>query len=109
VQWLKEHSIDVILVGLRYAKSLTKDLHYQAIRASLQRVATAEKVLRIGRYEAMEVLARTMASAPPLLEHFGQTEADYNCMAQYIARTITVGLFAKPPRKAPEKEPAKDK
>jgi acyl-CoA thioesterase-1 len=105
VQWLKEHNVDVILVGLRYAKSLVKDPHYQAIRTSLQRVATAEKVLRIGRYEAMEVLARTMASAdPPLLEHFGQTEADYNCMAQYIARTITVGLFAKPPRKAPEKD-----
>jgi hypothetical protein len=31
-----------------------------------------------------------------VLEDFGLTEAGYNCMAQYIARTITVGLFAKP-------------
>jgi lysophospholipase L1-like esterase len=102
VQWLKEHNVDVILVGLRYAKSLTKDPHYQAIRTTLSRIATAEKVLRIGRYEAMEVLARTMASTDqPVLEDFGQTEAGYNCMAQYIARTITVGLFAKPLRKTP--------
>ena len=34
-------------------------------------------------------------------------EAGYNCMAQYIARTITVGLFAKPPKKAPEPEKGK--
>lgn len=108
VQWLKQHNVDVILVGLRYAKSLAKDPHYQAIRTSLKRVAAAEKVLRIGRYEAMEVLTRTMASADqPVMEDFGQTEAGYNCMAQYIARTITVGLFAKPPRKAPA--PEKDK
>jgi hypothetical protein len=99
VQWLRQHNVDVILVGLRYVKSLAKDPHYQAIRASLTRIASAEKVLRIGRYEATEVLARTMAADDqPAMEDFGQTEAGYNCMAQYIARTITVGLFAKPPR-----------
>jgi hypothetical protein len=108
VQWLKQHNVDVILVGLRYAKGLAKDPHYQAIRTSLTRVATAEKVLRIGRYEAMEVLARTMASADqPVLGDFAQTEAGYNCMAQYIARTITVGLFAKAPGKAPSSKQGK--
>ena len=30
------------------------------------------------------------------------TEAGYDCMAQYIAHNITVGLFAKP-RKTPPK------
>ncbi|HEY7551457.1 MAG TPA: SGNH/GDSL hydrolase family protein [Hyphomicrobiaceae bacterium] len=99
VQWLKAHNVDVILVGLHYAKRLAKDAHYQAIRTSLRRVAIAENVLRIGRYEAMEVLARTMASSDrPVLEDFGLTEAGYNCMAEYLARTITVGLFAKPPK-----------
>jgi hypothetical protein len=40
-----------------------------------------------------------MASSDrPVLEDFGLTEAGYNCMAQYLARTITVGLFAKPPK-----------
>ena len=109
VRWLKEHNVDVILVGLQYAKSLAKDAHYQAIRMSLRRVALAENVLRIGRYESMEVLARTMASdsGRPELEDFGLTEAGFNCMAQYIARTITVGIFAKPPKHTPAPEPRK--
>jgi hypothetical protein len=61
VRWLKEHNVDVILVGLHYMKSLVKDPHYQAMRASLQHIANAENVPRIGRYEAMEVIARTCA------------------------------------------------
>ena len=100
VRWLKEHNIDVILVGLHYRKQLAKDPHYQAIRERLRRIATEQNVLRIGRYEAMEVLARaTGGSGQPEQEDFGLTEAGFNCMAQYIARTITVGLFAKAPKK----------
>jgi len=99
VRWLKEHNVDVILVGLHYRKQAAKDPHYQAIRQSLRRIATEQNVLRIGRYEAMEVLARTTAaSGRPEQEDFGLTDAGFNCMAQYIARTITVGLFAKPPK-----------
>src|SRR5262245_32404757 len=102
VRWLKAHNIDVILVGLHYIKSLIQDEHYQAIRASLTRIANSEHVLRIGRYEAMEVLARTMQGNGQLdPQDFGLTETGYNCMAQYIARTITVGLFAKPPKGEP--------
>lgn len=106
VRWLKAHNVDVILVGLHYARHLGRDEHYQAIRASLRRVAGAENVLRIGRYEAMEVLTRTMsANGQPEPEDFGLSEAGYNCMAQYIARTITVGIFAKAPKPAPPSLP----
>ena len=102
VRWLKEHNVDVILVGLHYMKQLAKNEHYQAIRTSLQRITAAESVLRITRYEAMEVLARTMReSGRPEPRDFGLTEAGYNCMAQYVARAIAVGLFAKPPKPAP--------
>jgi lysophospholipase L1-like esterase len=102
VRWLKAHNIDVILVGLHYMKQLAKDEHYQAIRASLRRIASSENVLRIGRYEAMEVLARTSKSGGgPEQEDFGLTETGYNCMAQYIARTITVGVFARPKKQEP--------
>jgi acyl-CoA thioesterase I len=106
VRWLRAHNIDVILVGLHYVKQLAKDEHYQAIRASLHRIASSENVLRIGRYEAMEVLARTMQSnGQPEPEDFGLTETGFNCMAQYIARTITVGLFARPHKAAPAPRP----
>jgi len=102
VRWLKEHDVDVILVGLHYMKQLAKNEHYQAIRTSLQRITATESVLRITRYEAMEVLSRTMReSGRPEPRDFGLTEAGYNCMAQYVARAITVGLFAKPPKKVP--------
>lgn len=107
VRWLKAHKIDVILVGLHYMKQLAKDERYQAIRASLRRIASTENVLRIGRYEAMEVLERTMrkdGQRDP--EDFGLSETRYNCMAQYIARTITVGIFAKAPKNNPMPAPA---
>jgi len=55
--------------------------------------------MRVTRYEAMEVLARSMRdSGRPEPHDFGLTEAGYNCMAQYVARAIAVGLFAKPPK-----------
>jgi acyl-CoA thioesterase I len=100
VRWLKEHNTDVILVGLHYMKNLVKDPHYQAMRASLQHIANTENVPRIGRYEAMEVLARTLREngrRDP--GEFGSSETAYDCMARYVARVIAVGLFAKPPKK----------
>jgi lysophospholipase L1-like esterase len=108
VRWLKEHNTDVILVGLHYMKQLVKNEHYQAIRKSLSRVAQAESVLRITRYEAMEVLERTMrVQGRPEPSVFGYGEASYNCMAQYVAHGIAVGLYAKSgsKQKAPSKAP----
>jgi len=96
VRWLKAHNVDVILVGLHYMKQLVKDPTYQAMRKSLGEIAAGENVLRIGRYAAMEILERTAAAAgQPEQEAFGLSEDGYNCMAQYIARNITVGLYAK--------------
>lgn len=100
LQWLKANKIDVILVGLHYMKQLATDPHYQAIRASLQQIAVEENVMRISRYEAIEILARTLgATEPPEPSDFGLSEAGYNCMAQYVARAIAVGLYAKPPKR----------
>ena len=108
VRWLKEHNVDVILVGLHYMKQLAKDEHYQAIRTSLQRIMSTESVLRITRYEAMEVLSRSMRdSGRPEPRDFGLTETGYNCMAQYVARAIAVGLFAKPPKQVPPPAPTR--
>jgi len=100
VRWLKAHNVDVILVGLHYMKQLADNPHYQAIRASLNSLSAAENVLRIRRYEAMEILSRTMReTGRPEPQEFGLSEAGYNCMAQYVARAIAVGLYAKPPRR----------
>jgi hypothetical protein len=81
-------------------KQLATHEHYQAIRASLRRIVADEGVLRIGRYESSEILARTMREeGHPEPSTFGLSEGGYNCMAQYLARAIAVGLFAKPTAK----------
>lgn len=97
VRWLKAHNIDVILVGLHYMKQLATNEYYQAIRASLHRITTMENVMRITRYEAMEVLAQAgREDGGRQARDFALSEAGYNCMAQYVARAIAVGLYAKP-------------
>jgi len=96
VRWLKEHNVDVVLVGLQYTRGVAGDAHYQALRTAVKEVAEAEKVLRVGRYEAMEIIDRAHAAK-------GQTgtndlvvaETGYACMAEFVARAISTAVFAK--------------
>src|SRR5690606_22493197 len=103
--WLREHNVDVALIGLHYVKSLTKDAHYQAIRRALKKVATEEGVMRVGRYEAMETLARLRGEQGTPADRSGMTEAAYECSAEYLARAIAIGLFHKGKPPAPPAKP----
>lgn len=94
VQWLKQHNVDVVLIGLHFVRNLASDGHYQAIRQSVQRVAIAEKVLRIGRYEAGEWLEKSKSGDGPA-DAFAMTEDGYACMAEYVARGIAAAAFEK--------------
>ena len=60
IAWLKEHKIDVILVGLRYARSMAKDLHYQAMRAAIDDIARKQMVHLHRNGIAIEVLIRSL-------------------------------------------------
>ena len=71
VGFLKEHKIDVILVGLRYVRSMASDLHYQAIRAAIDDIAKKQMVLRIGRYDAEETLAKLRSEQGALMSETG--------------------------------------
>ena len=104
VAWLKEHKIDVILVGLRYVRSLARDLHYQAIRAAIDDIAKKQMVLRIGRYAAEETLEKLRREQGSLMSDTEVTESSYVCMAEYLARAIATGLFVKeqPPEVLPK-------
>ena len=64
------------------------------------RIRTDASVLRIGRYEAGEILdkARTADKVPP--SEFQLTEEGYSCMAELAARALTTGLLAKPGQQA---------
>jgi acyl-CoA thioesterase-1 len=105
VDWLKAHKVDVVLVGLQFAPQMLRDAHYVALRESLRKLAAQEKVIIIRFYEAMQILNQAAGSAgQPVTIEFERSEAGYDCLAQYVARAITLGAFAKnmPKRPAPQ-------
>jgi lysophospholipase L1-like esterase len=104
IEWLKRHKVDVVLVGLQFAKEMLRDAHYVEIRETLRSLAAKENVIVVRFYEAMQIIGQAQAGAPePVAQEFARDEAGYNCLAQYVARAITLGVFAKnmPKRPAP--------
>lgn len=108
VAWLKEHKIDVALIGMQYARRMADDPRYQAMRAAVQEVAKDQSVLRIGRYDAVETIQKMRLQQGEPVTESELTEVGYVCMAEYLARAIATGLFARPrtsslgpPAKAP--------
>ena len=105
VVWLKEHKIDVALIGMQYSRRMADDPGYQAIRAAVRDVATDEAVLRVGRYDAVEILQKIRLQEGEPATEAELTEAGYVCMAEYLARAIATGLFAKTRSLEPPKSP----
>jgi acyl-CoA thioesterase I len=102
IHWLKEHNVDVVLVGLHYVSNLRNDPNYQAIRAALARIADSEKIIRISRYEAMEIMERVRNPSPSQrFDAFALTEEGYSCIAEYVVRAITSAIFLKRPKFQP--------
>jgi acyl-CoA thioesterase I len=102
IDWLKEHKVDVVLVGLQFAKEMVRDPHYVDIRETLRKLAAQENVIVIRFFEAMQIINQAQSTAPePVAEEFSRDEAGYNCLAQYVARAITLGVFAKNMPKQP--------
>jgi len=96
VRWLKEHQVDVVLVGLQYVPPMAQDEHYKAVRDLLRRLAAKENVIIIRRYEAMQFLSQTdQAATVSLTDEIAQMEGGYDCLAQYVARAIALGMFGK--------------
>jgi acyl-CoA thioesterase-1 len=102
IDWLKAHKVDVVLVGLQFAKEMLRDAHYVEIRETLRKLAAQENVIVIRFFEAMQIINQAQQSGPePVAEEFSRDEAGYNCLAQYVARAITLGVFAKSMPKRP--------
>jgi lysophospholipase L1-like esterase len=106
IGWLKAHKVDVVLVGLQFAPQMLRDSHYIEIRDTLRRVAVQENVIVVRFFEAMQIVEQAAREgAIPVADEFERSEAGYNCLAQYVARAITLGIFAKsmPKRQQPAK------
>jgi acyl-CoA thioesterase I len=94
LNWLKEHNIDTVLVGLQYVDRMEQDEHYKKVREMLREVAAEQNVLIVRRYEAQRLLSQAAVSGGGLYpDEFQRTEAGYTCLAQYMARAITLGIF----------------
>jgi lysophospholipase L1-like esterase len=103
IDWLKAHQVDVVLVGLQFARQMQRDAHYIDVRETLRRVAAQENVIVIRFFEAMQIINRVEAGDTALVpDEIERSEAGYNCLAQYVARAITLGVFAKSMPKRPQ-------
>jgi lysophospholipase L1-like esterase len=109
LSWLKEHKVDVVLVGLQYVDRMKVDDNYRAVRDALRKIAAKENVMIVRRYEAQQFLTRAESGGGGLIpDEFQRNEAGYICLSQYMARVITLGIFGKklpsigPPVQAPQ-------
>jgi lysophospholipase L1-like esterase len=105
IHWLRAHGVDVILVGLQRIEGLAQNPHYIAVRDALRRIAARENVIIVRRDEAMRLIKEAKREGGvPLPDEFEQTEEGYTCLAQYVARAITLGVFGKGMRRDDREE-----
>jgi lysophospholipase L1-like esterase len=96
IQWLRKHKVDVILVGLQRVSEMRRNAHYNAVRDELRKIAAEENVIIVRRDEAMELIDKAKSEGGiPLPDEFEENEIGYTCLAQYVARAITLGVFGK--------------
>jgi hypothetical protein len=106
VRWLKAHNIDVVLIGLRYQRSLAANEGFQRIRKVIRDVVREQGILRIGHYESIEALDRVRRQQGESTSEFDLTDAGSNCLADFLSRALAVGLFAKPRNEHDKQPPA---
>jgi acyl-CoA thioesterase-1 len=94
VLWLKSHNIDVVLVDPQYTPALARDDYYGRIVKAIEEVARKDRVPLVRRFEAMRYLAGERKARGYLAsDQFHLNDLGYRCMAEHVARAITVGLI----------------
>jgi acyl-CoA thioesterase-1 len=98
LDWLKGHKIDVVLVDPQYTASLAKDDYYAAMVRTIEEIARKSRVPLVRRYEAMRFMAgRAKDDIYLARDHFHLNDLGYRCMAEHVARAVTVGLLLSDP------------
>ena len=94
LKWLREHDVDTVLVGLQYVDRMEQNEHYHKVRELLRKIAAQQNVMIVRRYEAQKLLSQAAGSGGGLFpDEFQRTEEGYTCLAEYMARAITLGIF----------------
>jgi len=96
IRWLKAHNVDVVLIGLRYQRSLAANEGFQRIRKVIRDVVREHGIPRIGHYESIEALDRIRRQQGEPTSELDLTDAGSNCLADFLSRALAIGLFAKP-------------
>jgi acyl-CoA thioesterase-1 len=66
------------------------------VRDLLRKIAVKENIMIVRRYEAQRLIAQAESRGGGLApDEFERNEAGYVCLAQYMARAITLGIFGK--------------
>ncbi len=96
ISWLKASDIDVVLVGLQYAPKFVRDDSYTAIREALKKVAVAENVLYVSRFDAMKFIAQNQTGEQLISgDDLHLDDLGYECMAEHISRAVIANLFVR--------------
>ena len=96
VAWLNSHDIDVVLVDPMFTQSLADDEYYNEIVQRVRDVAAEEGVPLVRRYEAMRFLSASTSQDDEehfLGRHFRLNDLGLRCMAEHVARAITLSLL----------------
>lgn len=93
ITWIKSHRIDVVLVDPQYTASLARDDYYGRIVSTIQEVARRDRVPLVLRYEAMRWLSSQKVGGNMLArDQFHLNDLGYRCMAEHVARAITLAV-----------------
>jgi acyl-CoA thioesterase-1 len=91
VRWAKSAGVDILLVGFEANPWLHDDKEAQAVREATSRVAHAENVLYLRRFDAMKFVARTRSRVEHGDEPFSP-DTGYECMAEQVAQALASNL-----------------
>lgn len=96
VLWLKAHNVDVVLIGLKYRRSLAANEGFQRIRDVIRAVVREQSILRLSHYESMEAIDKLRRQEGEVVSELDLTDEGSVCLADFLSRALAAGLFAKP-------------
>jgi acyl-CoA thioesterase I len=96
VVWLRDHNVDVVLIGLKYQRSLATNEGFQKLRRAIRDVVREHAILRVGHYESIEAIDRLRRQEGETASELDLTDAGSVCLADFLSRALAVSLFTKP-------------
>jgi lysophospholipase L1-like esterase len=93
LRWLKQHKVDVVLVGLQYTLNSANDPYYTEMRTALRKAAEAEGVLLLKRYEAVQAILKARNEGLVSTDGLQANDIGYRCMAEHLARAVMLSTF----------------